>query len=95
MLREAESPTVLEFREGQRLEPARLASAERGRRCRLGITHFAFGDLFQDEIRDYRERQLAGTEVVPLFPLWGAPADTPGLARTMLAAGQRAILICV
>ncbi len=60
-----------------------------------GITHFAFGDLFLEDIRAYRERQLAGTGITPLFPLWGTPADTPALARTMLAAGVRAILTCV
>jgi uncharacterized protein (TIGR00290 family) len=62
---------------------------------RQGITHFAFGDLFLEDIRAYRERQLAGTGIVPLFPLWGTPADTPGLARSMLAGGLRAVLTCV
>jgi uncharacterized protein (TIGR00290 family) len=60
-----------------------------------GIRHVAFGDLFLEDIRTYRERQLAGTGITPLFPLWGTPADTPGLARRMLAAGLRAILTCV
>src|ERR1700735_5518017 len=60
-----------------------------------GITHFAFGDLFLEDIRAYRERQLADTGIAPLFPLWGTPADTPELARAMLAAGVRAILTCV
>lgn len=60
-----------------------------------GITHIAFGDLFLEDIRAYRERQLAGTGIEPLFPLWGTPADTPGLARAMLAAGLRAVLTCV
>lgn len=60
-----------------------------------GITHIAFGDLFLEDIRDYRIRKLAGTGIEPLFPLWGTPADTPALARTMLAAGLRAVLTCV
>jgi uncharacterized protein (TIGR00290 family) len=60
-----------------------------------GITHFAFGDLFLEEIRAYRERQLAGTGLTPLFPLWGTPADTPALAQAMLAAGVQAVLTCV
>ena len=46
-------------------------------------------------MRAYRVRQLAGTGVEPLFPLWGSPADTPALARAMLAAGLRAVLTCV
>jgi uncharacterized protein (TIGR00290 family) len=60
-----------------------------------GITHVAFGDLFLEEIRDYRIRQLAGSGIEPLFPLWGTAADTPALAERMLAAGLRAVLTCV
>jgi len=60
-----------------------------------GITHMAFGDLFLEDIRAYRETMLADTGITPLFPLWGAPADTPGLAREMLAGGLRAVLTCV
>jgi uncharacterized protein (TIGR00290 family) len=60
-----------------------------------GITHMAFGDLFLEDVRDYRVRKLAGTRIEPLFPLWGTPADTPALAREMLAAGVEAVLTCV
>lgn len=60
-----------------------------------GATHLAFGDLFLQDIRDYRIRQLAGTGIEPLFPLWCAPGDTPNLARRMLGAGLRAVLTCV
>jgi uncharacterized protein (TIGR00290 family) len=60
-----------------------------------GITHFAFGDLFLEEIRAYRERQLADTGLTPLFPLWGTPADTLALAQGMLAGGVQAVLTCV
>jgi uncharacterized protein (TIGR00290 family) len=59
------------------------------------ITHLAFGDLFLEDIRAYRERQLAGTGITPVFPLWGAPSDTPGLARRMIEAGLEAVLTCV
>lgn len=55
-----------------------------------GITHVAFGDLFLEDVRNYRIRQLSGTGVEPLFPLWGSPADTPDLARRMLAAAASA-----
>jgi uncharacterized protein (TIGR00290 family) len=61
--------------------------------CGQGITHMAFGDLFLEDIRAYRERQLAGSGLVPVFPLWGA--DTPVLAREMIGAGLRAIVVCV
>lgn len=60
-----------------------------------GITHVAFGDLFLEDVRAYRERQLAGTGVEPLFPLWGSAADTPVLADRMVAAGLKAVLTCV
>lgn len=60
-----------------------------------GVTAFAFGDLFLADIRAYRERQLSGTGIEPLFPIWGKPDDTPTLARSMIAAGFRATLACV
>ena len=53
-----------------------------------GFTHVAFGDLFLEDVRRYREERLAGTGLTPLFPLWGMP--TPGLAREMIAGGIRA-----
>lgn len=60
-----------------------------------GVTHIAFGDLFLEDIRDYRVRLLDGTGIEPLFPIWTTPQDTPELAREMLAAGLRAVLTCV
>jgi uncharacterized protein (TIGR00290 family) len=62
---------------------------------RQGVTHMAFGDLFLEDVRDYRVRLLAGTGVEPLFPIWGTPGDTPRLARQMLDAGLRAVLTCI
>ena len=58
-----------------------------------GFTHVAFGDLFLQDVRRYREERLAGTGLTPLFPLWGIP--TPSLASTMMAGGLRARLTCV
>jgi len=58
-----------------------------------GITHMAFGDLFLEDVRRYREQMLAGTGIQPLFPLWGQP--TGQLANRMVAAGLRAYLTCV
>ena len=57
------------------------------------FTHVAFGDLFLEDIRKYRERQLAGTGLTPLFPLFGS--DTTKLAREMVAAGLRARVTCI
>jgi len=58
-----------------------------------GFTHMAFGDLFLEDIRRYREEKLAGTGLTPLFPLFGA--DTARLARDMIAGGLKARLTCV
>ena len=60
-----------------------------------GITHCAFGDLFLEDIRAYRERQFTGTGITPLFPLWCSAVDTAKLARTMVSTGLRAVLTCV
>jgi uncharacterized protein (TIGR00290 family) len=60
-----------------------------------GVTHVAFGDLFLEDIRAYREQRMQGTGLEPLFPLWDAGRDTPALARRMLDAGLRAVLTCV
>jgi diphthamide synthase (EF-2-diphthine--ammonia ligase) len=53
-----------------------------------GFTHVAFGDLFLEDVRSYREERLKGTGLEPIFPLWGIP--TPALAREMIDGGLRA-----
>jgi uncharacterized protein (TIGR00290 family) len=58
-----------------------------------GITHMIFGDLFLEDVRAYRERQLAGTGITPVFPLWQMP--TAALAREMIASGVEAHLSTV
>ncbi len=58
-----------------------------------GYTHVAFGDLFLEDVRRYREDNLQGTGLQPLFPLWGEP--TARLAEEMIDGGLRAILTCV
>jgi uncharacterized protein (TIGR00290 family) len=57
------------------------------------VEAIAFGDLFLADIRAYRERQLAGTGLDPLFPLWRLP--TRALAMDMIAQGLRAKITCV
>src|SRR5215210_967368 len=71
---------------------AAMASAV-ARAVAEGFTHVAFGDLFLEDVRRYREERLAGTGLTPIFPLFGA--DTGVLARQMVAAGLRARLTCV
>ena len=60
-----------------------------------GFTHIAFADLFLEDIRRYREDRLAGSGLAPLFPLFDDPANTPALAREMIAGGLRARITCV
>jgi uncharacterized protein (TIGR00290 family) len=61
--------------------------------CANGFTHAAFGDLFLEDIRRYREERLAGTGLEPLFPVWGI--QTRQLAEEMIDGGLRARLACV
>jgi uncharacterized protein (TIGR00290 family) len=58
-----------------------------------GVTVMAFGDLFLEDVRRYRETQLAGTGLAPIFPIWGL--STMLLAREMVSAGLRARITCV
>ena len=53
----------------------------------------AFGDIFLDDIRQYRERKLARTGIKPMFPLWRMPTDE--LASEMVRDGLRATITCV
>ncbi|MGE3066054.1 MAG: ATP-binding protein [Hyphomicrobiaceae bacterium] len=58
-----------------------------------GVDAMAFGDLFLSDVRSYRERQLSGSGIAPLFPLWGR--DTAALAREMIAGGLAARLTSI
>ena len=58
-----------------------------------GIVHVAFGDLFLEDIRAYRETRLTAAGKRGLFPLWGR--DTGALAREFVAAGFQAIIVCL
>jgi uncharacterized protein (TIGR00290 family) len=58
-----------------------------------GITRIAFGDLFLEDIRRYREERMSGSGIEPIFPLWGRP--TTELAREMIDGGLRARITCV
>jgi uncharacterized protein (TIGR00290 family) len=63
------------------------------RQAAAGIEAMAFGDLFLEDIRRYRETKLAGSGITPIFPLWGA--DTGQLAREMIAGGLVAHVACL
>lgn len=75
----------------EQYEAAMRAVVDRARTS--GVEVMAFGDLFLEDIRAYREKNLAGTGLSPLFPLWQIPTDS--LAREMLRAGLQAKVTCV
>jgi uncharacterized protein (TIGR00290 family) len=58
-----------------------------------GVSHLIFGDLFLQDIRDYRIKMLDGTGLSPVFPIWGM--DTATLAQDMIASGVKAQLTCI
>lgn len=71
---------------------ARMAKAC-GEAVGQGIEIMAFGDLFLEDVRDYRIQKLAGTGLRPIFPIWNP--DTTTLARDMVSGGLKATLACV
>jgi len=62
------------------------------RASREGVTHVAFGDLFLEDIRAYRERMMADTGIQPIFPIWCTLKDTKALAEEMIENNLRAVL---
>lgn len=58
-----------------------------------GIDQIAFGDLYLEDIRNYRIESLQGTGIKPIFPIWGIPTDE--LAQTMVSSGLRAQITCI
>jgi uncharacterized protein (TIGR00290 family) len=79
-------PCSNEIYEQRMAETCQRAIAEK-------IDAVAFGDLFLEDVRSYRIKQLAPTGLEPIFPLWQIPTDA--LAREMIAGGLRARLSCV
>ena len=71
---------------------ARMATALAKAKAQ-GVTHVIFGDLFLEDVRNYRIEKLAGAGIAPLFPLWQRPTDA--LAREMIDAGVETYLVCV
>lgn len=58
-----------------------------------GVIGVAFGDLFLEDLKDYREKKLAEVGMKAIFPLW--KRDTKELARSFIEQGFRAIITCV
>lgn len=59
----------------------------------LGINKIAFGDLFLEDLRQYRDERLAQAGMTGLYPLW--KRDTDELVRSFIGLGFKAILACV
>ncbi len=57
-----------------------------------GFTHSAFGDIFLEDLRDYREKQLSKMHITPVFPLW--KKDTAQLMSQFLKLGFKAVIVC-
>jgi uncharacterized protein (TIGR00290 family) len=77
------SNDVYEQRMGQAFAGTRLS----------GVDTVAFGDLFLEDVRTYREERLAEAGRRALFPLWGR--DTTELANEFVDNGFEATLVCV
>ncbi len=71
---------------------ARMAEAC-GRAAAEDIEGMAFGDLFLEDVRNYRIQKLAGTGLKPIFPIWNL--DTASVARDMVDTGLKATIACV
>ena len=74
-------------------EAAFRAAADEVRSAFPGVRRMAFGDLFLEDVRAYREALVASMGMEALFPLWGRP--TPALAAEFVALGYRAHLVCI
>lgn len=59
----------------------------------LGVTHSIFGDIFLEDLRKYREDQLAEIEFKAVFPLWKIP--TQDLIQEFITLGFKTIVVCV
>jgi uncharacterized protein (TIGR00290 family) len=57
------------------------------------IEYFAFGDLFLEDVRNYREERLKDSGIKPIFPIWGIPTDK--LSREMISSGLRTVITCI
>jgi uncharacterized protein (TIGR00290 family) len=58
-----------------------------------GVSHVAFGDIFLEDVKQYRETRLLPVHVVPVFPLW--KMNSAELASSFINAGFKAIVTCV
>lgn len=57
------------------------------------VTHFAFGDLFLEDVRQYRVTKLLNSGIEPIFPIWRMPTNQ--VAREIIAIGQKTVITCI
>nr|MDQ2972011.1 ATP-binding protein [Pseudomonadota bacterium] len=74
-------------------ETAFAASLQSAQAITPGLQHIAFGDLFLEDVRQWREALLARHSWRGVYPLWGE--DTAKLSREFVAQGHHAVLTCV
>ena len=77
------------------LEYEKLMGVAFAKAREAGITHLAFGDLFLEDVRNYRIKTLEGTGLTPLFPIWCGEKTTKTLASEMIDAGFGARIVCI
>lgn len=58
-----------------------------------GVTHSAFGDIYLEDLKKYREEQLTKVGLQAVFPLWQQP--TKAIIKAFLNVGFRAVVVCV
>ncbi|MDR6300397.1 Dph6-related ATP pyrophosphatase [Mesonia maritima] len=58
-----------------------------------GFTHSVFGDIFLEDLKEYRQQQLEKLQLTPVFPLW--KKDTKKLISKFIELGYKAIVVCV
>ncbi|SNC74562.1 MJ0570-related uncharacterized domain-containing protein [Hymenobacter gelipurpurascens] len=80
-----EMPDMAEYEQQMRATLAPLQAR--------GITHAVFGDIYLEDLRQYREKQLAQIGLKAVFPLWKRPNSE--LLREYLQLGFRAVVVCV
>lgn len=87
-LKKAYLPENASMEDYNRIMSAQLADLQAE-----GINYAVFGDIFLEDLRTYRETQLAKVGMQGVFPLW--KKDSTQLIRDFIAAGFKAIIVCV
>jgi len=75
------------------VEYAAIMSAFIDKLKKQAVEQVAFGDLFLEDIRDYRIKMHTGTGIKPIFPIWNKPTDQ--LSREMVNRGLKTVITCI